>query len=349
MLTVLSIAYPFAEVGPDAVGGAEQIAWAIDRALVRAGHRSLLIACEHSRISGTLLPIAGVTGAIDEAARAASYAALRVQLERALCEQVDVIHLHGIDFANYLPDGRAPVVANLHLPPAWYPAQIFRNERLHLVCVSAAEQRTCPRSICPITVIDNGVDLQRFTLRERKRPFVLALGRVCPEKGFHHALDAAERAGLPLWLGGQVFPYEAHQRYFEQQVRPRLHGKHRFLGPLSGARKRRLLAAARCLLVPSLVDETSSLVAMEAIASGTPVVAFQSGALGEIVEHGVTGYLVAPGDTQGMAAAIRATAGLSARTCRERASARFDVERMCAQYLGLYERVARDHAQGSAA
>src|SRR5206468_1110363 len=95
--------------------------------------------------------------------------------------------------------------------------------------------------------------------RVRKRGYALALGRICPEKGFHLALEAAHEAGCALLLGGQVFPYPEHQRYFDTQVAPRLDRCRRYLGPVALARKRRLLAGARCLLAPSLVPETSAM------------------------------------------------------------------------------------------
>ncbi|MCZ7678225.1 MAG: glycosyltransferase [Sandaracinaceae bacterium] len=115
---------------------------------------------------------------------------------------------------------------------------------------------------------------------------------MCEEKGYHLAIEAARRAGAPPVLAGRVFDYPAHRLYFEARIRPKLGARCCFLGPVGPRVRRRLLAGARALLVPSLVEETSSLVAMEALASATPVVALAHGALREIVDHGRTGFVV---------------------------------------------------------
>jgi glycosyltransferase involved in cell wall biosynthesis len=130
------------------------------------------------------------------------------------------------------------------------------------------------------------------TVRPRKSCFALILGRVCREKGFDDALEASRRADIPLLLAGAVFPYADHQAFFRDHIAPRLDRRRRWIGAVAGRSKQRLLAKARCLLVPSKVPETSSLVAMEALAAGTPVVAYRTGALPEIVEDGRTGLLV---------------------------------------------------------
>lgn len=341
-LTVLSVAYPFAPVSADAVGGAEQVAASLDAALVRAGHRSLVLAAAGSSVRGELLPLPVAAGPIGEAQRAAAWQAQRQAIGALLARgAVDLVHFHGIDFPQVLPPpGPVPLLATLHLPPSWYPPALFAQARgdLTLQCVSQAQRAACPPAARPMQVIDNGVPLRQLAARVRKRPYALALGRICPEKNLHVALDAGRLAGLPVLLGGQVFPYDAHQRYWRESVCPRLDRWRRFLGPVPFGRKRRLLAGARCLLVPSLAPETSSLVAMEALACGTPVVAYPSGALPGIVEHGRTGFLVRT--PQEMALAMRACAGLDPQECRAAAQRRFGQDRMAARYLALYARLA---------
>jgi glycosyltransferase involved in cell wall biosynthesis len=339
-LTVLSVAYPFARLGPDAVGGAEQVLHTLDAWLTAAGHRSVVIAAEGSAVAGTLVPVPTEAGEITDAVRERTYAAVRAAIRNALHEHaVDLVHLHGIDFPRYLPPGDVPALATLHLPPDWYPGELLRHPppNLHLHCVSEAERASCPRGAHVLPSVPNGIAVERFGGRHARRGFVLMLGRICEEKGFHLGLEAARRAQVAALLGGEIYRYPEHRRYFDERLRPLLDRRRRFLGPVGFRRKRRLLAAARCVLVPSTAPETSSLVAMEAMASGTPVVCFATGALPEVVEDGRTGLVVK--DVDGMAEAIHAAGALRAEACRRVAQERFSAARMGARYLALYRRV----------
>src|SRR5262249_55281650 len=156
----------------------------------------------------------------------------------------DLVHMHGVDFHEYLPASTVPVLATLHLPPSFYPESVFRFSRpsLHLNCVSENQRDRCPASDRPMAVIENGVPLDLFSQCPVPREnYALALGRICPEKGFHLALEAAERAGVPLWIAGSVFPYADHRKYFREQLLPRLSPPHRFLGPVAFAGKIELM------------------------------------------------------------------------------------------------------------
>ena len=118
-LTVVSVAYPLAPVGPDAVGGAEQVLSRLDMGLVRAGHRSIVIACEGSRTAGTLVAVPLPGGTLDEAARTRAQERTKSVIAATLQSwPVDLVHLHGVDFDAYLPQASVPVLVTLHLPRA---------------------------------------------------------------------------------------------------------------------------------------------------------------------------------------------------------------------------------------
>jgi glycosyltransferase involved in cell wall biosynthesis len=337
---VLNVAYPLTQVGENAVGGSEQVLTLLDRALTKAGHQSIVIAAEGSQVSGKLIPSPPAHGALDPEVRKWGQKIHRKLIRDALSRfPVDLVHMHSLDFHQYLPEPGTPILATLHLPPDWYPPRIFRLRRPHfyLNCVSLSQERGCPESRSLLPNIPNGVDVHRLQGHSDKRDYALALGRICPEKGFHFAFEAAKRAGIDLLLAGEIFPYAAHQEYFRRRIVPRLDHRREFIGPADFETKRRLLLSARCLLVPSTVQETSSLVAMEALAAGTPVIAFPSGALPEIVEHGRTGYLVS--NAREMAKAIAAVDKLDPEECRRTALRRFAAEAMVERYVGAYSRI----------
>lgn len=341
-LTILQVAYPLAPVGPDTVGGAEQILYWLDRGLVERGHRSLVVAAEGSRPAGELLPVPAHGGTLDDAIKAQAQAAHREAILRALDRHpVDLVHLHGIDALDYLPPPGVPVVITLHLPPDWYPPEIWNLDRpgTWLVPVSESQRRQCPDSPSLLPPVPNGVPVDDLAWTGRKAGFTAALGRICPEKGFEHAIEAAKRADVPMILAGRVYPYDWHRQYFSTVLSPALDRRRRYAGPLGFRAKRRLMGMAAAVLVPSLCEETSSLVAMEALACGTPVIAFPNGALPEVVEDGVTGWLVP--NAKAMADAIHRAGRIDPEACRAAARARFSPGAMVDGYLGAYATALR--------
>jgi|SRR5438477_4210638 len=340
-LTVLNVSYPLAPVSHGTPGGAEQILATLDEALVRAGHRSLVLASAGSRCSGLLVLGPAVPGILEEQQQQLVRRRYRETLQQILARfPIDVVHLHGIDFLDYLPPAGVPVVVTLHLPPSLYSEETFKLDRpeIYLVCVSQSQARACPLDARIEQVIENGVCLEQFHPDKKKGNYALVLGRICPEKAFHLAFDAAGVAGLPLFLAGTAFGYPSHQRYLDEEIRHRLRGGHRFLGAVGCGRKQKLLAGARCLVIPSQVAETSSLAAMEALACGTPVVAFRVGALCDLIENGRTGFLVDKATE--LADAIRAAQELDPADCRREAEIRFSSETMVAKYMDLYRKAA---------
>lgn len=343
MFTVLSVAYPLAPVRPDASGGAEQVLGILDEALVRAGRRSIVIAAEGSRVAGTLVAMPRPEGVLDQAALARAEARQAEAVREAVRRyHPGLVHMHGQDFHAYLPPHGVPVLVTLHVPREWYSPDAFSAPRtgMYFNCVSETQRALWNDGPPVLETIGNGVPVRLFNARVRKRDFALALGRIAPEKGTHIAATAAELAGMPLVIAGEVYRYPEHERYFHDRILPLLSNSVTLAGPVGFERKRRMIAAARCVLLPSQAPETSSLVAMEALACGTPVIAYPAGALAEIVEHEKTGFLVrTPGE---MAFAIRAAERIDPAECRAAARRRFSASRMVERYFALYRQFSQE-------
>lgn len=337
-LTVLSVAFWLAVVSPESVGGAEQILLQIDEGLVRRGYQSLVIARPESKTVGTLIPINSTDGRVSNDAWVAAHESIRQAIADALRSYpVDIVHLHGVDFADYLPKLDVPVLVTLHLPLYWYKRSALQVTRPNTFfhCVSRSQRQHFPNTLAMLPEIENGVSANLLRERSvRKRAFAAALGRICPEKGFHVALGACRAANTPMLLAGQVFPFREHQAYFAEQIVPELDSQRRYIGPVGMKGKCRLLSSAQCLVVPSLAPETSSLVAREALACGTPVVAFAAGALPEVVNHGDTGFIVDHADE--LPDAIHACRQVDPDRCRKIARQRFSPERMVENYIATY-------------
>lgn len=335
--TVLSIAYPFAAVGTCAVGGAEQVLTLLEAELVARGYGSIVIAREGSTAAGRLLATAVPDGVITAEVREAVIRAQQANIDLAFrSDTIDLVHMHGIDFDLYHLPAHIPVLVTLHLPPSWYPREIWRlPSNYQLQCVSETQRLACPAEVRErLAVVENGVPLRGAEKLPKRRNYALMLSRICPEKNLHTGLEAARMCGVPVLLAGETFAYAEHLRYLREEIEPRLSDRARLLGPVGGAEKTRLLARARCLLLPTLAPETSSLVAMEAMAVGTPVVAYGSGAIPEIVEHGRTGFIVS--DAAEMAAAIERAGEIDPAECMAVAASRFPLARMVQNYLELY-------------
>jgi len=341
-LTILSVGFPLARVSPQTAGGAEQVLLSLDRGLVLEGHRSLVLAPQGSRCHGLLIPVQVPGGSFDEPAKREARRSFKRALEHALARfSTDLVHMHGLDFDHYLPEQQdVPVMVSLHLPLSWYREDALRPSRPNtaLVCVSETQRRSAAPDVDVTAVVPNGVEIPDVGSSHGKGSYALMLGRICPEKAPHLAIEAAERAHTELLIAGTVFDYPEHRQYFNAMMQPRLGQNVRFLGEIGGERKAQLLAGAKCLLIPSQAPETSSLVAMEALACGTPVTAFRSGALAQLIEHGKTGFLV--NSVNEMAQAVRKIHELDPADCRRCAEASFSADRMTHQYLTLYESLA---------
>ena len=340
-MRILSIAFALATVGESAVGGAEQILSHMDRALVAAGHESVVVAAADSQVCGKLFGTPSTPPVITREYYTFRYYEHWRKINDALSSGgIDLVHMHGFDFHEFLPRTEVPVLATLHLPPGWYARWIYSMQcpNFYLNCVSEPQRRQIPDGKFVVGTIPNGVEIPPLEpLPAPKRRGAVILGRICAEKGTHIGIEAARRAGISLGIVGRAFAYPEHLNYFRQEIVPALGEDVIYHGPVGRREKIELLRSAKCLLVPSLAPETSSLVAMEALACGTPVIAMRSGALPEIVEDGRTGFLVSSAES--MAEAISHVDEIDPVLCRRTAAQRFSAERMTRQYMNLYEQL----------
>lgn len=348
-LTVLNVAFPFAPVKEDTVGGAEQVLLALDDAIISHKYNSIVVASENSEIKGELFACSLIYDKIiDKNIREKTYKIYRkIILDILQIRNVDLIHFHGIDYDQYIPSVNIPVLVTLHLPPSWYnPCALFTyHKNIFYNCVSAYQNSLCPNINGLLGIVENGVPIPSEYVKYKKYDYTVSMGRICPEKGYHIAFDAARRVNIPHLHAGTVFNYEEHVSYFNDQILPRCDNlRYHFIGNVGGAKKAKLLGAAKCILIPSLVPETSSLVAFEAMAQGTPVIAFKTGALQEIVIDGYNGYLV--NNEIEMADAIKKVSQIDSWNCYTYVKKMHSLDRMINQYFELYFKLIK-HSEDS--
>jgi glycosyltransferase involved in cell wall biosynthesis len=395
-LHILYVAYPLLTVSQEAAGGAEQVLWTLEREMARRGLRTSVAASAGSRVSGELIPTGEpCTQPDDYDRRNREHQERIVALARRRAREgrgFDLAHDMSGSFWTRAAEVDLPILATLHLPRSFYPAQSFCEvaENVSFNCVSSSQARSFAGLNALLGDVSNGIAVERFEDRfedsfddslesnfegsfegnlearpednlpenglpengmkarveresggnaEPSRHGLLWLGRICEEKAPHLALEIAARAGLPITLGGRVYPFYYHQQYFEKEVAPRLHEMPGavFLPAPSFAIKRRLLRQAQALLVTSQVEETSSLVAMEAAASGMPVIAFRRGALPEVVRDQVTGFVV-ESVAEAVTACLRAGA-IHGAACLAYARENFSSLKMADGYQHLYARI----------
>ncbi|MBP0588272.1 glycosyltransferase family 4 protein [Paraburkholderia sp. LEh10] len=337
-MRIAQIAPLYECVPPDAYGATERIVHYVTEELVQRGHDVTLFASGDSRTSAAL--IAGCDRALwrDPSAWDTSCHHIR-QLEQVArhARAFDVLHFHGEPIhlpvmhrlrCNYVTTMHALMLPHDHGP-------LLREfAGAPLVSISESQRKPIPWANW-VRTIHHGIPADALPFDASPHDHLLFLGRLMPGKRPDLAVEIARRARMQLKIAGVVHPGE--REYFRNNLTPLLQQNAtfvEFLGETGGQARSRLLSRARALLLPIEWEEPFGLVAIEAMACGTPVIAFRRGAMTEIIEDGVSGWLV--DDLDGAVAAVDRIGAIDRHDCRRAFESRFTASRMVDEYVQLY-------------
>jgi glycosyltransferase involved in cell wall biosynthesis len=321
-------------VPPRHYGPWELFASLLTEGLVARGHDVTLFASGDSQTAATLSSVVPHGWSDDPGVEPKVAECLHIAAAFERAADFDVIH-NGFDF---LPLAfselvATPVVTTIHgfSSPRILPVYERYDAGTSYVAISDADRH--PRLTYAAT-IHHGIDTDAFALHPDPGGYLLFFGRIHPDKGTAEAVAVARRAGRPLVIAGIV----QDQDYFDEAVAPHVDGDRvRFVGAVGAEQRSQVLGGAHALLHLIDFDEPFGFSVVEAMACGTPVVAFDRGSMGELIEPGRTGQVVA--DADGAVAAVAAVGALDRRAIRARAVERFGQRRMVDAYSAVYEQI----------
>ncbi len=349
------------------LGGAQALLADLAQGLTKRGHTVTLFARDTSFVPSVMIEPVIVPGGVRlepasfspelgaSAVRTADagffaqanlFLDLFLQLQQRSAE-FDVVHVHAFDWPAYACSPlihAIPVLHTLHLPavsPEINSALQVLDRRGHPVTLIAVSH-ACARTYRPYTHVDemiyNGLDLDAipFSPRPSKDAPLLFAGRIAPEKGVEAAIDIAAMAGYRLLIAGGIYD----RAYFEERIAPKLLAagdRVTYLGQLERLALWKVMGQSLGLLFPIEWDEPFGLTAVEAMATGTPVIAYRRGAAEEVIRHGETGYLVEEGERTHAAALVDDLYDIPRAGCRAHVEAHFGLDAMIDAYERVYE------------
>ncbi len=321
---------------PRGYGPWEQVASTIAEGLVALGHDVTLFATTDSHTSGRLHAEAPRGYEEDLTLDAKVHEGLHIAAAFERAAEFDVLS-NQFDFLplTYSRLVETPVVTTIHGFSSERIVPVYRSydDIGHYVSISDADRHP---DLTYAATIHHGIDPAAFTYVGEPGSYLLFLGRIHPDKGTHTAIEVARRAGVPLVVAGIV----QDEAYFAERVAPLVDGRDvTYVGPVEAPERDRLLGGASALLHLIGFDEPFGLAVVESMATGTPVIAYRRGSMPELVDDGITGFLV--DDVATAVAAIGRVESLSRSGCRAVVEERFTAARMVEEYAALFERVSR--------
>jgi glycosyltransferase involved in cell wall biosynthesis len=332
---------PMVAIPPPGYAGTERVVAVLVNELTRRGHAVTLIGPADSQVDCELVPTihralwsSGMTG------DPTPYIEVTIERAWSVAHRFDVIHSHldtlSFSFARHSP---VPVLHTLHgrLDMPGVPELLDEFQDIPLVAISESQRRWWPQNNWVATV-HHGLPLEDAPFSDRAGKYLAFVGRIAPEKGVEAAIELARSVQLPLRMAAKVHE-DDEKRLFAEVVAPAVEdGVVVFEGELATAERDQLLAGALATVLLGAWPEPFGLVAIESMATGTPVIARRAGALPEIVDHGVTGYLV--DDVHEARFAVREVADLDRAVVRRTVLDRFSAERMVDDYETVYRQLA---------
>ena len=323
-------------VPPKHYGGTERIISYLTEELVRFGHKVALFASGDSVTSAELVPVCPRSFRRNK--RATDYLSREVLLMDHVMERAgefELIHFH-TGCLHYLTCRHlsVPHVMTLHgrldTPELLRLYERFRH--IPMISISNAQRAPWPSANWQATIY-HGLPRELFRFHLEPGNYLAFLGRASPEKRVDRAIEIAKRVGMPLKIAAKVDP--ADRRYFKREIEPLLNDPHiEWLGEISDKDKNEFLGGAYALLFPIDWPEPFGLVMIEAMACGTPVIAYEAGSVSEVMEDGVTGFIV--NDIEQAVAAVGRIREINRAGCREVFEKRFTASRMARDYVNAY-------------
>jgi glycosyltransferase involved in cell wall biosynthesis len=339
-LRIALVSPPMLPVPPPTYAGTERVVAALGETLVARGHDVTLFAPGDSEFSGTL--VASPERSLwsrEYRDDVSSFINVTLAKVWARHDDFDIIHSHvetlGFLFARHCP---TPVVTTLHgrLDVSGIPELIDEFSDIALVAISDS-QRRWGESANWVATIHHGLPLEQMPFRPDPGDYLAFVGRITPEKGIGDVIELARRTKYPLKMAAKV--YDEHEKiHFNEVVKPAIEkGIVEFLGEVGPLERDPLYAGARATIMLGAWPEPFGLVAIESLATGTPVIARRAGALTETIEHGIDGFLV--DDLTEAELAVSMIDDLDRTRIRERALERFSPERMTKEYETVYSEI----------
>jgi glycosyltransferase involved in cell wall biosynthesis len=340
-LRVAVLAPPWIPVPPPGYGGIEAVVDLLCEALVACGHDVTLFASPGSRSAARVRsPLEAahpdeIGSSLYESDHVAS-AWGEIDLASEHGKPFDVVHDHSGFTALAMADRvSAPVVHTVHGPFDQTTNHFYQRHghKARLVAISHSQAKSAPAGVLVADVVANPIAVDRWPLRTEKQDYLLWVGRMHPTKGAHRAINAARLAGRRLVLAGPIQP--GQEKYYKELVEPHIDGcTVHYVGEVAGRAKQELFANAAGFLMPVRWREPFGMVMVEALACGTPVIAFPEGAASEIVLDGQNGFLVA-NETE-MALAVKRLGSIDPYRCRASVADRYDMSVTAAGYERAY-------------